>query len=161
MWGNLSSNLSHIGTQCFVSAESPVCKRICILQDINLTRHLRVRPIHHHEMNIYLMIVPVFFVSYICVELRTFNQICWFSGAHCSLHLASNWILKRAQANRWIPFLVFCWGVVTTLVHNFGGLVSVRSILGMCEGGLSQESSVLSKQLPCLRSNLLFPRFRI
>jgi hypothetical protein len=43
------------------------------------------------------------------------------------------------KANRWIPLLVFCWGIVTTLtglVQNFGGLVAVRFILGMCEGGL-------------------------
>ena len=42
------------------------------------------------------------------------------------------------KANRWIPLLVFCRGIVTTLsgiVHGFGGLVAVRFIPGMCEGG--------------------------
>lgn len=53
--------------------------------------------------------------------------------------LASNWILKKMGANRWIPLLVICWGIVTTLsglVHSFGGLVAVRFFLGLCEGGL-------------------------
>lgn len=35
--------------------------------------------------------------------------------------------------------MVFGWGVVTTLsglVQNFGGLVAIRLVLGMCEGGV-------------------------
>ena len=52
---------------------------------------------------------------------------------------ASNWVLKKIKANRWLPFLVFLWGVVTTLsglVENFAGLVAVRFVLGACEGGI-------------------------
>lgn len=52
---------------------------------------------------------------------------------------ASNWVLKKVAANRWLPFLVFWWGLVTTLsglVHNFAGLIAVRFFLGVCEGGL-------------------------
>ncbi|KAI0268207.1 MFS general substrate transporter [Gloeopeniophorella convolvens] len=51
----------------------------------------------------------------------------------------SNWVLKKVGANRWLPFLVFLWGVVTTLsglVQSFGGLVAVRVALGFCEGGI-------------------------
>ncbi|KAF8591497.1 MFS general substrate transporter [Ramaria rubella] len=65
--------------------------------------------------------LAVFYVSYIASELP------------------SNWILKRVHANRWLPFIVFAWGVVTTLsgfMQNFGGLLAVRLFLGMCEGGL-------------------------
>lgn len=53
------------------------------------------------------------------------------------------------KANRWIPLLVFCWGVVTTLsglIQSFGGLVAVRFMLGICEGGL----------LPGIVSNALY-----
>lgn len=63
----------------------------------------------------------VFYVPYILVELP------------------SNWVLKRMQANRWLPLLICTWGTVTTLsglVQNFGGLTAVRMVLGMCEGGL-------------------------
>lgn len=55
------------------------------------------------------------------------------------LSTASNWILKRMKPNRWLPFIVTAWGVVTTLsglVQNFGGLVAIRLMLGLCEGGL-------------------------
>lgn len=52
---------------------------------------------------------------------------------------ASNWVLKRMKPNRWLPFIVSVWGIVTTLsglVDNFGGLVVIRLMLGLCEGGL-------------------------
>ncbi len=43
------------------------------------------------------------------------------------------------KANRWIPIIVGAWGLVTTLsglVQSFGGLVAIRFMLGLCEGGL-------------------------
>ena len=52
---------------------------------------------------------------------------------------ASNWVLKKFKPNRWLPFIVGAWGVVTTLsglVQNFGGLIIIRIMLGFCEGGL-------------------------
>jgi hypothetical protein len=52
---------------------------------------------------------------------------------------ASNWVLKRMKPNIWLPLLVVFWGIVTTmtgLVQSFGGLVAVRMVLGLCEGGL-------------------------
>ncbi|KAA1466484.1 MFS transporter [Dentipellis sp. KUC8613] len=52
---------------------------------------------------------------------------------------ASNWVLKKMRPNRWLPLLVFLWGVVTTLsglVQSFGGLLAVRIFLGFCEGGI-------------------------
>jgi len=65
--------------------------------------------------------LAVFYVSYLMVEMP------------------SNWILKRMGANRWLPIIVFLWGTVTTLtglVHNFGGVLGIRLVLGACEGGL-------------------------
>ncbi|KAI0068665.1 MFS transporter [Artomyces pyxidatus] len=52
---------------------------------------------------------------------------------------ASNWVLKKIRPNRWLPFLIFIWGIVTTLsglIQSFGGLVAVRIVLGACEGGI-------------------------
>ncbi|KAF9476455.1 MFS transporter [Pholiota conissans] len=65
--------------------------------------------------------LAVFYVTYIAIELP------------------SNWVLKKMKPNRWIPLLVFLWGIVTTLsslVESFGGLVAIRIFLGLCEGGL-------------------------
>jgi MFS family permease len=72
--------------------------------------------------------------------------------------------MKKVQANRWIPFLVFCWGVVTTLtgvVQNFGGLVAVRFVLGMCEGGLLPGIVSGVRTDMCFRCNKLSFRFYI
>ena len=47
--------------------------------------------------------------------------------------------MKKMRPNRWLPFLVAIWGMVTTLsglVQNFAGLVAIRFFLGLCEGGL-------------------------
>ncbi|KAF7793684.1 hypothetical protein EIP86_004799 [Pleurotus ostreatoroseus] len=52
---------------------------------------------------------------------------------------ASNWVLKRMKASRWLPLLVAVWGTVTTLtglVQSFSGLIAIRFFLGFCEGGL-------------------------
>lgn len=65
--------------------------------------------------------LAVFYVTYILVEVP------------------SNIILKKVKPDRWIPFLVLVWGIMTMLtgvVHNFGGLVAIRMALGFCEGGL-------------------------
>ncbi|KAI0092717.1 MFS general substrate transporter [Irpex rosettiformis] len=55
------------------------------------------------------------------------------------IELPSNWVMKKMRPNRWLPFLVAVWGMVTTLsglVNNFAGLVAIRFFLGLCEGGL-------------------------
>ncbi|KAK0242762.1 MFS transporter [Armillaria nabsnona] len=55
------------------------------------------------------------------------------------VELPSNWVLRRMKANRWLPFLVLVWGIITTLtalVQDLGGLVGIRMCLGICEGGL-------------------------
>ncbi|KIV90489.1 hypothetical protein, variant [Exophiala mesophila] len=51
----------------------------------------------------------------------------------------SNLIIKRVGPRRYIPFLCFAWGIVTTLqsqVHNYSGLLACRFFLGLMEGGL-------------------------
>jgi len=65
--------------------------------------------------------LAVFYVSYLLVEVP------------------SNIVMKKMKPNRWIPFLVFLWGIVTTLtglVQSYGGLIAIRIFLGLCEGGL-------------------------
>ncbi|KAJ3741154.1 MFS transporter [Lentinula detonsa] len=75
----------------------------------------------HLRGNQFNTVLAVFYVSYLLVEMP------------------SNWILKRMGANRWLPIIVCAWGIVTTLtglVHNFGGILAIRIVLGACEGGL-------------------------
>ncbi|KAF8913881.1 MFS transporter [Gymnopilus junonius] len=75
----------------------------------------------HLKGNQFNTVLAVFYVTYLLVELP------------------SNIILKKMKPNRWIPFLVGIWGVITTLsslVESFGGLVAVRIFLGLFEGGL-------------------------
>ncbi|KAI0321820.1 MFS transporter, partial [Amylostereum chailletii] len=55
------------------------------------------------------------------------------------VEMPSNWVIKRIGPSRWIPLLVFSFGVVTILfgfVQSYHGLVAVRFFLGLCEGGI-------------------------
>ncbi|KAJ3912728.1 MFS transporter [Lentinula edodes] len=66
-----------------------------------------------------------------------FNTV--LAGAYMLVEMPSNWILKKLGANRWLPIIVCAWGIVTTLtglVHNLGGILAIRIVLGACEGGL-------------------------
>ncbi|KAF8826717.1 hypothetical protein HHX47_DHR5000659 [Lentinula edodes] len=75
----------------------------------------------HLHGNQFNTVLAVFYVSYMLVEMP------------------SNWILKKLGANRWLPIIVCAWGIVTTLtglVHNLGGILAIRIVLGACEGGL-------------------------
>ncbi|GJJ07535.1 hypothetical protein Clacol_001737 [Clathrus columnatus] len=75
----------------------------------------------HLQGNQFNTALAVFYVTYILSELP------------------SNWVLKRVHPNRWLPGIVFAWGVIVTLsglMQNFGGLIAVRLFLGLCEGGL-------------------------
>ncbi|KAJ6599082.1 MFS general substrate transporter [Mycena vulgaris] len=74
--------------------------------------------LHGNQFNI---VLTVFYATYLLVEIP------------------SNLIMKKVKPNRWIPFMVFMWGAITTLtalVHDFGGLIAIRMFLGLCEGGL-------------------------
>lgn len=62
-----------------------------------------------------------------------------FIVAYTIFETPSNYMLKRFRPSRWLAFLMFGWGVMTMVlgaVHNFGGLVAVRFLLGMFEAGL-------------------------
>ncbi|EMC93930.1 hypothetical protein BAUCODRAFT_124680 [Baudoinia panamericana UAMH 10762] len=51
----------------------------------------------------------------------------------------SNIALRRLGPKIWFPFIVTCWGLITTLtclVHNYGSYVAIRLVLGMTEAGL-------------------------
>ncbi|KAM5539671.1 hypothetical protein V8D89_006780 [Ganoderma adspersum] len=51
----------------------------------------------------------------------------------------SNLALKRVGPSRWIPFIMFCWGVIVVaegFVKSFGGLMTARVFQGMAESGI-------------------------
>ncbi|KAJ7066454.1 MFS general substrate transporter [Mycena amicta] len=69
----------------------------------------------------YLIALTVFFFSYAIFEVP------------------SNVFLKRLRPSIWLSLLMLLWGIMMTvqgLVHNFGGLVGMRWMLGMFEAGL-------------------------
>ncbi|KAF9269232.1 MFS general substrate transporter [Marasmius fiardii PR-910] len=71
--------------------------------------------------NQYLISLTVFFFSYAVFEVP------------------SNVFLKRLRPSLWLSGLMLLWGVMMTvqgLVHDFGGLVTMRWFLGMFEAGL-------------------------
>ncbi|KIK61860.1 hypothetical protein GYMLUDRAFT_42275 [Collybiopsis luxurians FD-317 M1] len=52
---------------------------------------------------------------------------------------ASNVILRRLRPSIWLSSMIFLWGVVMVchgLIHNYGGLVTVRVLLGVTEAGM-------------------------
>ncbi|KIY70557.1 MFS general substrate transporter [Cylindrobasidium torrendii FP15055 ss-10] len=69
----------------------------------------------------YLICLTVFFFSYAIFEVP------------------SNVFLKRLRPSIWLSALMFFWGIMMTvqgLVHNYGGLLGMRWMLGMFEAGL-------------------------
>lgn len=51
----------------------------------------------------------------------------------------SNTMLRILRPSIWIPSLMVAWGTMTVMlgiVKNFAGLLAVRSLLGLAEGGL-------------------------
>ncbi|KAI0399358.1 major facilitator superfamily domain-containing protein [Xylaria palmicola] len=53
--------------------------------------------------------------------------------------IPSNLILKKVTPSVWLPCLALVWGVVamsTGFIKNYGHFVTVRALLGLCEGGL-------------------------
>ncbi|KAL1941223.1 hypothetical protein VTO73DRAFT_7435 [Trametes versicolor] len=69
----------------------------------------------------YLIALTIFFFSYSIFEVP------------------SNIFLKRLRPSIWLSLLMLCWGIMMTvqgLVHNYGGLLGMRWMLGMFEAGL-------------------------
>jgi len=51
----------------------------------------------------------------------------------------SSWVIKHFHAGYYLPFLIICWGLVSTFIgftKSFAGLVVARCFLGLFEGGL-------------------------
>ncbi|KAF9015501.1 MFS general substrate transporter [Cyathus striatus] len=52
---------------------------------------------------------------------------------------ASNVLLRRLRPSIWLSTMIFLWGVVMTLhgvIRDFGGLITVRVLLGLTEAGM-------------------------
>jgi len=62
-----------------------------------------------------------------------------FFPFYVAAEVPSNMAMKRFRPSIWIPSIMVAWGVCTTLmgiVHNYAGLMAVRAVLGIAEGGL-------------------------
>lgn len=69
----------------------------------------------------YNIALAVFFPTYVLAEVP------------------SNMMIKKFSPAAWITFIMFIWSIVVIgmgFVTSFGGLVAVRAILGLAEGGL-------------------------
>ncbi|KAH9913952.1 MFS general substrate transporter [Epithele typhae] len=89
--------------------------------------HVDTSGLYHLEKDLgisdpqYLISLTIFFFSYAIFEVP------------------SNVFLKRLRPSIWLSLLMFCWGIMMTvqgLVHNYGGLLGMRWLLGMFEAGL-------------------------
>ncbi|KAI9742268.1 MAG: hypothetical protein M1818_004168 [Claussenomyces sp. TS43310] len=72
--------------------------------------------------------LTIFFVPYVFFEIP------------------SNILLKRQPPRIWLSLLMFLFGLVSIcqgLVHNYGGLLTTRFFLGMCEAGMFPGSFYL------------------
>ncbi|KAJ3550419.1 hypothetical protein NM688_g5080 [Phlebia brevispora] len=62
-----------------------------------------------------------------------------FFFSYAIFEVPSNVFLKRLRPSIWLSLLMFCWGIMMTvqgLVHNYGGLLGMRWMLGLFEAGL-------------------------
>jgi len=62
-----------------------------------------------------------------------------FFFPYAFFEVPSNIFLKRLRPSVWLSFLMFGWGIMMTiqgLVHNYGGLLGMRWLLGTFEAGL-------------------------
>lgn len=75
----------------------------------------------HISNDAYLWTLTIYFFGYVLFEVP------------------SNIVLKRFTPSIWLPTLMIAWGIVGVcmgLVHNFGGLLGTRFLLGLTEAGL-------------------------
>ncbi|KAI0001903.1 MFS general substrate transporter [Russula vinacea] len=62
-----------------------------------------------------------------------------FFFPYALLEVPSNLALKHLRPSRWLPFIVFVWGIAMTchgFAHNYGDLIGLRCLLGVAEAGL-------------------------
>lgn len=55
------------------------------------------------------------------------------------IDIPSNWVIKHFNAGYYLPFLITCWGLVSTFMGfatSYAGLIVARCFLGLFEGGL-------------------------
>ncbi|EST09593.1 Major facilitator superfamily [Kalmanozyma brasiliensis GHG001] len=79
-----------------------------------------------------------------------------FYITYIASEIPSNMMLRKLGAKFWLPFIVFAWGVVTVflgIVKNFAGLIVVRLLLGLFEGGLLPGMPLYLSQL--------YPRYMV
>ncbi|PCH43295.1 MFS general substrate transporter [Wolfiporia cocos MD-104 SS10] len=58
---------------------------------------------------------------------------------YCFFEVPSNMAMKLFKPSRWIPLIMFLWGIVMlsmAFVKNFSGLLAARIFLGVAESGL-------------------------
>lgn len=83
---------------------------------------LGIREANHLTVNEYNWLGTIFYISYLVFE---FPQ---------------NLALQRFRVGKWMSLNVFVWAVALcahAACHSFGGLFTVRLILGMCEGSIT------------------------
>ena len=72
-------------------------------------------------------------------RLQYNDALAIFFPFYVAAEIPSNMAMKRFRPSIWIPSIMVAWGVCCTLmgiVHNYAGLMAVRSALGVAEGGL-------------------------
>lgn len=72
-------------------------------------------------------------------RLQYNDALAIFFPFYVAAEIPSNMAMKRFRPSIWIPSIMIAWGVCCTLmgvVHNYAGLMAVRSALGIAEGGL-------------------------
>ncbi|KAK4183648.1 putative high-affinity nicotinic acid transporter [Podospora australis] len=72
-------------------------------------------------------------------KLQYNDALAIFFPFYVAAEVPSNMAMKRFRPSVWIPSIMIAWGICCTLmgvVHNYAGLMAVRSALGIAEGGL-------------------------
>ncbi|KAK0702572.1 major facilitator superfamily domain-containing protein [Apiosordaria backusii] len=72
-------------------------------------------------------------------RLQYNDALAIFFPFYVAAEVPSNMAMKRFRPSVWIPSIMVVWGICTTLmgiVHNYAGLMAVRAVLGIAEGGL-------------------------
>lgn len=71
--------------------------------------------------------------------ISTQNALAIFFPFYVAIEVPSNMMMKGTRPALWIPFIMVCWGICTTLmglVKKYPGLMAARAALGIAEGGL-------------------------
>jgi MFS family permease len=72
-------------------------------------------------------------------SLQYNNALAVFFPFYVLAELPSNIMMKRFRPSIWIPSIMVAWGILCCVmgtVKNYEGLMVVRALLGLAEGGL-------------------------